>query len=179
MSMGEEQQKEIATIKERYVKLNLSDADCERISKKAGKHGLTVGELLENFIGDLVDGTYSNGSDERDRAEQWFERCWFGMFPEPTLLRYFLEWGMDIEDFLILYDELQYYKENPEEYEKEKAECAKNGEERLWIEEEYHDSIDSFLREQDKDKEKINIENEVKLCRDWLDNKQALKGESE
>ena len=31
-------------------------------------------------------GTYSNGSDERMYAEQWFERCWFGMFPEHTLL---------------------------------------------------------------------------------------------
>lgn len=26
----------------------------------------TIGELIENFAGDLVGGTYSNGSDERD-----------------------------------------------------------------------------------------------------------------
>lgn len=179
MSMGKEQQKEIATIKERVVKLNLSDADCERISEKAGKYGLTVGQLLENFIGDLVDGTYSNGSDERNSAEQWFERCWFGIFPEPTLLRYFLEWGADIEDFLTVHDEIQYYKENPEEYEKEKAESAKNGEERLWIEEEYHDFIDGFFSEHENDKEKIDMENEVKLCRDWLANNKTLKGEAE
>ena len=37
----------------------------------------TIGELIENFAGDLVGGTYSNGSDERDYADQWFERCWF------------------------------------------------------------------------------------------------------
>ena len=34
---------------------------------------------MESFVGDLVGGTYSNGSDERDYADQWFERCWFGM----------------------------------------------------------------------------------------------------
>ena len=33
----------------------------------------TIGELIENFAGDLVGGTYSNGSDERDYADQWFE----------------------------------------------------------------------------------------------------------
>ena len=53
--------------------MKLSDADCDRLARKRGEHGLT--------IGDLVGGTYSNGSDERDYADQWF-----GMFPEPTLL---------------------------------------------------------------------------------------------
>ena len=59
MNFCEEQKREIETIKERIVKLELSDADCERISRKAGISGLTVSELLENFIGDLVNGTYS------------------------------------------------------------------------------------------------------------------------
>ena len=82
MSWGEEQQKEIETIRERKITVKLSDADCDRLARKCGKHGLTIGELIENFVGDLVGGTYSNGSDERDYADQWFERCWFGMFPE-------------------------------------------------------------------------------------------------
>lgn len=87
MNYNQEQKKEIETIKERTIKLNLSDADCERIAEKAGKHGITVSTLLENFIGDLVDGTYSNGSDERYRAEQWFERCWFEIFLKKQLLK--------------------------------------------------------------------------------------------
>lgn len=45
--------------------MNLSDADVRRLAEKSGEGGLTISELLENFIGDLVDGTYSNGSDER------------------------------------------------------------------------------------------------------------------
>ena len=34
---GKEQEKEIATIKERTIYLNLSDADCKRISTYAAK----------------------------------------------------------------------------------------------------------------------------------------------
>lgn len=66
LSRAEEQKKEIETIKERQIFIKLSDADCERISKLCGAHNLTVGELLENFIGDLVCGTYTNGSDEEE-----------------------------------------------------------------------------------------------------------------
>lgn len=113
---GEQQKREIATIKPRTITLKLSDADCERIAKEAGKAGLTVSELLENFIGDLVGGTYSNGSDEREFASQWYERCGFGMFPDATLIRYLLEdWQEDsfIEDL----DELQSMKEDIAYYE--------------------------------------------------------------
>lgn len=85
--MAGQQQEEIETIRSRTIEVKLSDADVKRISEKAAAHGLTVGELIENFIGDLVCGTYSNGSDERMYAEQWFERCWFGMFPDLTFLR--------------------------------------------------------------------------------------------
>ena len=51
---AKEQQKEIATIKERTIHLNLSDADCKRISTYAAKANITVSQLLESFIGDLV-----------------------------------------------------------------------------------------------------------------------------
>ena len=93
MSYGEEQRKEIETIKKRQIKLELSDEDCDRLERKCGEYGLTIGELIENFVGDLVGGTYSNGSDERMYAQQWFERCWFGMFPEPSLLNHLLSEG--------------------------------------------------------------------------------------
>lgn len=56
---------EIEIIKPRTITVNLSDADVKRLAEKSGEGGLTISELLENFIGDLVDGTYSNGSDER------------------------------------------------------------------------------------------------------------------
>lgn len=99
MSIEQEQEKEIETIKPRTLTLNLSDADVERIKETAASVGLSVGNLLENFIGDLVEGTYSNGSDERYAAQAWFDRCWFGMFPEKSFLRFLITEG-DLEYFL-------------------------------------------------------------------------------
>jgi len=94
-----EQLDELKTIRERTIKLRLSDADVQRISERAGSVGLTVSQILENFIGDLVYGTHDNGSDERMYANQWFERCWFGMFPENTFLRYLIVSGLTEEFF--------------------------------------------------------------------------------
>lgn len=48
MSWGEEQKKEIETIRERKITVKLSDADCDRLARKCGEHGLTIGELIEN-----------------------------------------------------------------------------------------------------------------------------------
>lgn len=56
--MAGQQQEEIETIRSRTIEVKLSDADVKRISEKAAAHGLTVGELIENFIGDLVCGTW-------------------------------------------------------------------------------------------------------------------------
>lgn len=126
MFNGEQQKKEIETIRERNITVKLSDADCERLVRKCGEHGLTVGELIANFVGDLVGGTYSNGSDERMYADQWFDRCWFGMFPEPTLLNHLLCWGYDPEDYLNTLDDIEtaikekeYLAEHPEEADEE------------------------------------------------------------
>lgn len=154
--------------------LKLSDADCMRIAYKAGEAGLTVGKLLEEFIGDLVYGTYTNGSDERMYANKWFDRCWFGMFPEDTLLRRILEYGSgadEVERFLTVYDEMEYYKAHPEEYADELAEAGEDGENGLWFVEEYHEYVDDFV---DKIKEKANMADEIQRCRNWLTDYQRL-----
>ena len=88
-----EQQNDIKIVKERRITVKMADSDCDRLARKCVKSGITIGELIQSFIGDLIDGTYSNGSDERDYADKWFERCWFGMFPEPTLLNHLLNNG--------------------------------------------------------------------------------------
>lgn len=102
---------EIATISDRTVTLRLSDADCERLARKAGEVGLTVGDLLQDFIGDLVNGTYSNGSDERMLAQQWFDRVGFEHQADKTFLRWLLQYG-DIEDFLIRHSMIQECQED-------------------------------------------------------------------
>ena len=50
---GKEQEKEIATIKERTIYLNLSDADCKRISTYAAKANITVSQRSEEHTSEL------------------------------------------------------------------------------------------------------------------------------
>lgn len=71
MTHSEKIKKEALTIK-----AYLHPEDKTALFLKATAAGLTVPELLENFIGDLV-GMWGNGSDERGHAEAWFNRCWF------------------------------------------------------------------------------------------------------
>ncbi len=63
--------------KARTLTLRLSDEDAEQLYIKAGMSGIRVTELLEHFIQDLAYSINSNGSDERDLANQWFDRCMF------------------------------------------------------------------------------------------------------
>ena len=120
-SRYDKQQDEIKTIKERTLTLQLSDADVKRLCKKAASVSLTVPQLLENFIGDLVCGTYSNGSDERDYVHNWFERCCFDFSAEPTFLRYSLM-NFICEDVIELYTDIQDEKEYLSEIESESME---------------------------------------------------------
>lgn len=170
------QEQEIATIKERTLKLKLSDADCEKISKQAGKHGLTVAELLENFIGDLVGGTYSNGSDERDYADQWFDRCWFGMFPENTLLHHLLDWGYEPEEYLNALDSLAYAeldKKNAEEHPEENDEWELSD-----LEDEIEELQEEIARYKEdwKPEKEPNMEEEIATIKKWLEEMEELKG---
>ena len=114
------QKEEIETIKDRQITLKLSDVDVKRLCEKSGAVGLTVSELLQNFIGDLVDGTYTNGSDERMLANQWFERCWFSIFPEYTFLRFLIDYNV-VEDTIEEWNEINCFKEleEPDEDDKE------------------------------------------------------------
>ena len=163
MSWGEEQKKEIETIRERKITVKLSDADCDRLARKCGEHGLTIGELIENFVGDLVGGTYSNGSDERDYADQWFERCWFGMFPEPTLLNHLLNFGYEPEHYLDMLENVDCYN-SVDEYiasEKEDLESYKAD-----LEEALEELKD--MREDWKPEKEPNMDEEIELIKKWV-----------
>lgn len=170
MIFGKQQAEEIKTIKGRNITLQLSDADCDRLLKKAGEHGLTVAELLQNFIGDLVDGTYSNGSDERMYAQDWFGRCGFGMFPEKTLLRWLLQQGNDPQDFLYAWEENELYKEDPKKYCEDQDE-EYDPEDPFWFESEVQDAMESWEPEETPDMKK-----EIQEIRDYLADCQSFKG---
>lgn len=53
MSWGEEQQKEIETIRERKITVKLSDADCDRLARKCGEHYLDMLENVETIKSDI------------------------------------------------------------------------------------------------------------------------------
>lgn len=110
MIKRESQKNEIETISERILTIELSDNDVERIQNKAGSVGMTVGELLSSFIGDLVNGTYSNGSDERMLARQWFERCGFSYGLNKSFLQYLCNNG-EINYVLEPLDQIESCKE--------------------------------------------------------------------
>lgn len=91
MNYAEKQKAEIATVSPRTIKINLSDEDVKRLYEKAAGASITPEELIENFIADLVCGTHTNGSDERQRAEEWFERCWFSLDYYGSFLAYLVK----------------------------------------------------------------------------------------
>lgn len=166
----EKQEQEIKTIRARIIRLELSDADVERIWKKAGSVNLTVSQLLESFIGDLVDGTYTNGSDERMYANQWFDRCGFGMFPDKTFLGYLIEYGCleDVlekwEDIKTAKEELKYAEEHPMKFEADDIEGWKEDLE-YW-----QTSLDETFeeyKENARDEEVSTLEEEMKKVIEW------------
>ena len=140
--MRTEQEKEIGSIKGRTLVLQLSDADVTRLCEKAASVGLTAEKLLESFIGDLVNGTYSNGSDERMYAEQWLRRCGFEMSSEYTFLRHLINWGL-MESFLESHDSIQADQAELADYEQMPDKDAGDLEEMDCIREniEYHQKI--------------------------------------
>lgn len=170
----EDQNKEIESIRERTIKVKLSDADCERLTNLCGRHNMIIGELLENFIGDLVGGTYSNGSDERMYANMWFRRCYFSWSADETLLRYMLDMW-DVEDFLTLCDEIDHYKEHPEEYEDDIADAKACNEELLWFEREYNDYIEGYVQKHPE----ADMQKEIEAIRKWYSEKEQLLGNEE
>ena len=120
MTPYERQKAEIATIKPRSFTLELSDADVKRLYEKAYTDDITPAELLQGFIGDLLDGTYTHGSDEREYASAYYDRCCYDMGD-----RSFLAWALydfrleEIADILETIDfaagDLEYYAQHPDD----------------------------------------------------------------
>ena len=158
------QEQEIATIKPRTIVIELSDADCERISDQAAHYGFTVANLLENFIGDLVDGTYTNGSDERMYANEYCDRCWFSW--NGNLLSHLQDYS-DVDDFLTAWDEKLYAEAHPSQYREERIELDES--EKLWFEE----IIDIALEDWNP-VFNIDMDREIANCRQWLSEKKSL-----
>lgn len=164
-----QQQREIETIRERNITVKLSNADCEKLIKKCGQFGLTPGELIENFISDLIDGTCSNGSDERYLVNQWFDRCWFSYEPQDSLLQHLLCLGYDPKNYLDALEEIQTAKAK-KEYLKDHPEDA--DEESIFIDEDiaYFEDELKDMRTGWKPKE-LKMDEEIELIEKWVNDR--------
>lgn len=119
--MSEEQNEKMV---EYETNISLPVNDWISLMRKCGEFGISIEELLKGFIEDLVGGTYSNGSDERNLADQWLRRAYQ---TDNSLLGWLLtEYIGDVDGFIDLLGdietgkkELEYYKKHPEEYDAE------------------------------------------------------------
>lgn len=189
MTAYEQQQAEKETIKPRIITLELSDPDCERLLIKAETKGLSVEKLLEKFIADLVDGTSSNGSNERTAANEWLDIfCYkYEYMLEKTLLRHIL--NKNYGDIRVIDDikSLVKYYDECVELEAKVYDAENKASTDEFIDEDYADlhkdlaNCESLLVGYFEDyaetsDNKITIGDEVEICRKWLGDIQKLKG---
>lgn len=156
----------------RTIEVELSDDDIIKLARKAGAYDITIAELIASFVGDLVGGSHYNGSDESDLARQWYDRCWFSIYPDLTFLKYLIEWE-DIDDVLALYDDIQsgkddiaYYEAHQEETEPDELEAIKE-DINYWQEQ-----IDGYWQEYMQQEKKYTpgtFDEEMKKVLSWRD----------
>lgn len=149
-------------VSERTVGIQMSDEDAEKLSALAANHGKTVSELLSSFVGDLICGSQTNGSDEREFAELWLNRC-YGYWKDDSLLAHLASCETDVNaavgEFLTQYDDWKLSLENPEEFADEIADCPG---EKLYCQMVVEDYLIGWSHADDIPEE------EIKRCRQWL-----------
>lgn len=86
----QEQREDVKTVSIRGdITISLTDKQYSNLKLKAYKAGFkTPGDFIQSFVSDLT-GWCSNGSDERDLADQWYERA-HGMSEFYYYFHYFL-----------------------------------------------------------------------------------------
>lgn len=110
MFYDEIKRQEMNTIRERKIEIRLSDADCMRIADVSGSCGLTVGEFLSRFIGDLIYGTCCTCDRGNMYANKWFERCGYEYNTEGNMIAYLHE-QCEFVEFVELLEDIKFVKE--------------------------------------------------------------------
>lgn len=151
---------------QKTIKVKLNEDTCRQLTVLCGMNGLTVGQLIENFIRDLT-GINSNGSDEHMYANAWFDRCNF--FAEDSLLSDLLERDYStIEEFIDTLDEIMYVEqeivdisEHPENYTQDDILLMRN--ELSYLQNIYKDMTDSYMDQHPN----ANLEKETEAVKKW------------
>lgn len=171
------QQQEIKTIAPRGITVNLSEADCLRLATLAGKCNTTISQIIEEFIGNLVNGTYSNGSDERSLAQQYFERTGTSWMHEQNFITWILEDSYEdrTKDFADMVSDLMYNCEtinNPESPADDIADCKDDLDVILPVfKEEYYDPYKTAV------KDAISLDRAIEQAITWYKQYKNLLGE--
>lgn len=135
------------------IDIMINEHEKNRLFYILGLYGISVNDLINTFFYDLVGP--GSGSDERMLINDWFYRNWFTISPDETLLKYYLDYGYDIEDVLMAWDEREYFKSISEKEPK-------------WVEDDLHDFLDDY---KNKYPEK-DIVQQIEICRKWFYEKQ-------
>lgn len=168
--MEEEKVRDIDTLRERTLKLALTDEEAERICRFAGENGLTVSQLIENFIADLTGSGRTNGSDERSLARLWVGRCIF--WEKSGFLKDMMN-TWDVEHILKLWEDIQ-------EAEKKLKTCTDEEstayimEDLIPMREELREYYDDYLKFHESSPE--TLEEGMQRLAQWKENSDRLKG---
>lgn len=120
----------MADLYKRKVTLELTDVEVRELTELAARADMTAGELLSAFVHDLCRSEWRNGSDESDRAEDWYDRTGFAYGSMSLAANLVQEEG--IGGIITLVDALesqQMYREDPESWKEELEEVDGNEEE--------------------------------------------------
>lgn len=107
------------------IEISMDEEDFQAVLLKAGCVGLTAGELASAFFNDLVHGQYTNGSDERMLAEEYYDRCFYAGGPCLSFSQYLLSQG-EMEQF---FDTIRDHRSGQADVEDIKADIAEETDE--------------------------------------------------
>lgn len=160
--------------KTRNVVLNLTDGQCEILTKICGESSLPVGELISSFVEDLTAEEKEN--DRAKYANQWLEKREFSKKAEDSLLRHLLKNSYDPQDYLNDIEYLESLTEDKRSY----AINNKDDENYIDIIKEYDDEIITckngihVWEEGWKQKESADMKKEIRKLEEWVDEKNEL-----
>lgn len=160
--------------KTRNVVLNLTDGQCEILTKICGENSLPVGELISSFVEDLTAGEKEN--DREKYANQWLEKREFSKKAEDSLLRHLLKNSYDPQDYLNDIEYLESLTEDKRSY----AINNKEDENYLDIIKEYDEEIITckdgikVWEEGWKQKESTDMKKEIRKIEEWVEEKNEL-----
>lgn len=117
----------MADLYKRKVTLELTDVEVQELTELAARADMTAGELLSAFVHDLCRSEWRNGSDESDRAEDWYDRTGFAYGSMSLAVNLVQEEGIGgIINLVDALESQQLYREDPESWKEELEKAVEN-----------------------------------------------------